>query len=122
MSALAVPFPTLAFAAAVVSASLILGSPEAFSLERSALVVSGSGCRQSHDVIIQALEQLEGIAQVNDEIPEHLLIDHDGKRRTEEELASFVKGTTHDRCHAAVMRSCITASVQDPTIGPPPKP
>ena len=122
MSALAVPFPTLALAAAVVSASLILGSPEAFSLERSALVVSGSGCRQSHDVIIQALEQLEGIAQVNDEIPEHLLIDHDGKRRTEEELASFVKGTTHDRCHAAVMRSCITASVQDPTIGPPPKP
>jgi hypothetical protein len=122
MSTLAVPFPALALAAALVSARLILGSTEAFSLERSALVVSGSGCRQSHDVIIQALERLEGIAQVNDEIPEHLLIDHDGKRRTEEELASFVNGTTHGRCHAAVMRSCITASIQDPTIAPPPKP
>jgi len=118
MSALAVPVPCLALAAAIVSARLLLGSTDAFSLERSALVLSGSACRQSHDVIIHALERLEGIAQVNDEIPDHLLIDHDGKRRTEEELATFVISTTHGRCHAAVMRSCITA----PTLAPPPKP
>lgn len=87
---------------------------EAFSLERAALVLSGSECQLSHPAIIKSLERLDGVAKVEaDVIPDHLLVDHDGLRRTEEELVSFVNGLAdlRGRCQAAVMRSCITAGV-----------
>jgi copper chaperone CopZ len=61
----------------------------------------------------QALEQLEGVLEVQaDVIPDHLLIDHDGSRRTGEEFASVLNGlpSIHGRCRAAVMQSCITAT------------
>ena len=60
----------------------------------------------------EALEKHEGIARVEaDAIPNHVLIDHDGRHSTEEELAAFLNRLTvaHGVCRAAVMKSCITA-------------
>ena len=62
--------------------------------------------------MVEALQRLEGVVKVEaDLIPDHLLIDHDGRHLTEEQLAGFVNAlaAAHGRCRAAVMRSCITA-------------
>jgi len=99
-------------AAWMISLWVVFWSNGAFALERAALTLSGSGCRLSHQNIIETLERLEGVTRVEAEtIPDHLLVDHDGLRRTEEELAAFVNGLSFSqgRCRAAVMRSCITA-------------
>ena len=99
-------------AALMISLWVVLWSTEAFALERAALALSGPDCRLSHQAIIETLERLEGVTRVEVEtIPDHLLVDHDGLRRTGEELAGFVNGLAalQGRCRAAVMRSCITA-------------
>jgi hypothetical protein len=60
-----------------------------------------------------ALERFEGVLQMQAGlIPDHLLIDHDGGRRTGEELAGLLNGlaSIQGRCRAAVMQSCITAT------------
>ena len=96
----------------MISLWLILWSNEAFALERAALALSGPDCRLSHQAIIETLERLEGVTRVEAEtIPDHLLVDHDGLRRTGEELAGFVNelAAQQGRCRAAVMQSCITA-------------
>jgi len=90
----------------------VLWSNGAFALERTALALSGPDCGRSHQTILETLERLEGVASVEGEtIPDHLLVDHDGLRRTGEELAGFVNGLAalQGRCRAAVMQSCITA-------------
>jgi copper chaperone CopZ len=96
----------------MISLSVVLWSNEAFALERAALALSGSDCRLSQQDIIETLERLEGVTRVEAEtIPDHILVDHDGLRRTGEELAGFVNGLAplQGRCRAAVMQSCITA-------------
>jgi len=96
----------------MISLWIVLWSNEAVALERAALSLSGSDCRLSHHDIIETLERLEGVTSVEAEtIPDHLLVDHDGLRRTGEELASFVNGLAalRGRCRAAVIQSCITA-------------
>ena len=98
-------------AAGIISLWAVLWSNEAFALERTAFSLSGSDCRLHQDTI-ETLERLEGVTSVEAEIiPDHLLVDHDGLRRTGEELASFVNGLAalQGRCRAAVMQSCITA-------------
>jgi len=90
-------------------------SDEAFSLERAALALTGSDCRLSQPAIIRLLERLEGVSKVEaDVISDHLLIDHDGLRRTGEELAGLLNelADLHGRCRVAVMKSCITAGVK----------
>lgn len=85
---------------------------EALSLERAALMLSGSGCRMSQQAIVEALERLEGVVQVKaDVIPDHLMIDHDGSHYTGEELAGLLNelATPDGPCRAAIMKSCITA-------------
>lgn len=102
-------------AAWMISLWVVLWSNEAFALERAALALSGSDCRLSHQDIIDTLERLEGVTRVEAEtIPDHLLVDHDGLRRTGEELAAFVNGLAalQGRCRAAVMQSCITARAE----------
>jgi hypothetical protein len=87
---------------------------EAFPVERAALALAGSDCQLSRAAIVESLEHLEGVAKVEaDVIPDHLLIDHDGLRRTGEELGSFLNGLSdlQGRCRATVMESCITAGV-----------
>lgn len=99
-------------AAWMISLWVVFWSNGAFALERVALTLSGSDCRLSHQDIIETLERLEGVTRVNAEtIPDHLLVDHDGLRRSGEQLASFVNGLAalQGRCRAAVMQSCITA-------------
>jgi hypothetical protein len=99
-------------AAWMISLWVVLWSNEAYALERAALALSGPDCRLSHQAIIEMLERLEGVTRVEAEtIPDHLLVDHDGLRRTGEELAGFVNGLAalQGRCRAAVMQSCITA-------------
>ena len=95
----------------MISLWVVLWSNEAYALERAALALSGPDCRLSHQAIIE-MERLEGITRVEAEtIPDHLLVDHDGLRRTGEELAGFVNGLAglQGRCRATVMQSCITA-------------
>jgi hypothetical protein len=99
-------------AAWMISLWVVFWSNGAFALERAALALSGSDCRLSHQDIIETLERLEGVTRVEAEtIPDHLLVDHDGLRRTGEELAAFVNrlAALQGRCRAAVMQSCITA-------------
>ena len=96
----------------MISLWVVFWSNGAFALERAALALSGPDCRLSNQAIIETLERLEGVTRVEAEtIPDHLLVDHDGLRHTEEELAAFVNGLSFSqgRCRAAVMQSCITA-------------
>ncbi len=93
----------------------VLAWNKAFALERVALAMSGSDCHLSHQAIVEPLERLDGVAKVEvDVIPDHLLVDHDGLRRTGEELANFLNGlpALQGRCRAAVMQSCITAGMR----------
>jgi hypothetical protein len=77
----------------MISLWVVLWSSEAFAQERAALALSGPDCRLSHQAIIEMLERLEGVTRVEAEtIPDHLLVDHDGLRRTGESLAGFVNG------------------------------
>ena len=100
---------------------VVLDCSEAVALERTTLMLSGPGCRHSQDGIIERLQGLEGVSKVEaNAIPDHLLVDHDGVRRTGEELASFLNGfaAPNGRCHAAVMQSCITAGLETRALGP----
>ena len=63
--------------------------------------------------------RLDGIARVETNvIPDHVLIDYDGKRLNEETLADMVNelSTARGRCRAAVMQSCITAGIADRAV------
>jgi hypothetical protein len=87
---------------------------EASALERAALSLTGWDCQRSQPAIIESLERLEGVAKVEGNvIPDHLLVDHDGRRRTGDELADFINGLLRlqGRCRAAFMKSCISAGV-----------
>ena len=101
----------------VVCAVLVCVFPwrgEASALERAALSLTGSDCQRSQSAIIESLEHLEGVAKVEGNvIPDHLLVDHDGRRRTGDELADFLNGLPHlhGRCRAAFMKSCISAGI-----------
>ena len=102
----------VALIACVLSVCVILPARNAFALERATIALSGPDCSQWHQAMTEALEQLEGIAQVQaDAIPNHVLIDHDGRHRTQEELAALLNQLiiAHGGCRAAVMKSCITA-------------
>ena len=91
-------------------ACFVVGGSEAFALERTALALSGDGCRTSQQAMIDALEHLDGVAQVMaDVMPDHLLVDHDDRRRTGDELARLVNQLAPPSCRAALMQSCITA-------------
>jgi hypothetical protein len=94
---------------------MALCAQEAFPFERSALALTGQNCRQAYPAMIDALERLEGVARVEAElVPDHVLIDHDGRRFTGDELAEIVNsvGELRGVCHAAIMRSCITTGSQ----------
>ncbi len=85
---------------------------QASAAERVALALSGQDCHGSLQAMTHALEQLEGVVNVQaGVVPVHLLIDQDTGRRTGEELARLVNAlaVTQGRCRAAVMQSCITA-------------
>ncbi|HKT36461.1 MAG TPA: heavy-metal-associated domain-containing protein [Nitrospira sp.] len=100
---------------------VVLDCSEAVALERATLMLSGSGCRHSQHRIIERLQGLEGVSKVEaNAIPDHLLVDHDGVRRTGEELASVLNGfdALNGRCHAAVMQSCITAGFETRALRP----
>ncbi len=87
---------------------------EAFALERAILSLTGSDCQWSQSAIIESLEHLEAVAKVEGNvIPDHLLVDHDGRHRTGDELADFLNELPHlhGRCRAAFMKSCISAGV-----------
>ena len=59
---------------------------------------------------------LDGIARVDTElIPDHVLVDYDGRSLRGEALADIINelSAARGRCHAAVMESCITAGRQD---------
>jgi hypothetical protein len=95
---------------------MALSVGEAFPFERSALALAGSKCRQSEPAIVHALERLDGVTRVEGGlIPDHILIDHDGRRVTGDQLAGIVNAVPELRgiCRAAVMRSCITAGRHD---------
>jgi hypothetical protein len=94
---------------------------QTFALERAALSLTGSDCQRSQPAIIESLQRLEGVAKVEgDMIPDHLLVDYDGRRRTGEELAGFLNGLAdlHGRCRAAVMESCISAGFGTNAVHP----
>lgn len=79
-------------------------------------MLTGSGCRPSQQAIAEALMGLDGIARVDtDLIPDHVLIDYDGRHLRGEALADIINGLSaaRGRCRAAVMQSCITAGRQD---------
>ena len=102
----------------------VLWGHEAFALDRAALTLSGSDCALAQPAIISILERLEGVAQVDaDLIPNHLLVDHDGQRRTGEELAGVVNAVVapSGRCRATVMQSCVTAGTGTGTVRSAPK-
>jgi copper chaperone CopZ len=89
---------------------------EAYPFERSALALTGSDCRESYPAIIGALKDLDGVARVEAGlVPDHVLVDHDGRRFTGDQLAGIVNAVREVRgvCHAAVMRSCITTGRQE---------
>src|SRR5262245_37067965 len=106
-------FVRLGRATCITSVGVLLSTTEALPLERAVLALSGPSCRVSQQAIIQAIEGLEGVAQVNtDMIPDHVLIDHDGLHRTEEEWAGLLNNELTGKrggCRAAVMKTCITA-------------
>lgn len=93
---------------------------EAFALERVALALSGPDCHLSHNAILESLKRLEGIAAVEaDLIPDHVLIDYDG-RWTGAELAEVTNRLPGaSGCRAAVMKSCITTGVDTRAAHPP---
>jgi copper chaperone CopZ len=115
MSLSGVAKPT-ALSVCLVSIWLGLYGQEVFAFQRAALALTGSSCRESQPAIIDALIHLDGVARVEtDVIPDHVLIDHDGRRLNEDQLAEIIN-TLHDlggRCHAVLMRSCITARPMD---------
>ena len=93
---------------------MVLWGDEASALERAALALAGPGCDVSQPAVVETLQRLDGIARVRaDLIPDHLMVDYDGRLFTEKTLADFVNalGVTRGRCHATIMRSCVTASL-----------
>lgn len=98
--------------ACVLSMCIVLPAHTTFALERATLAIIGQDCSQWHDAMVEALEQLDGIARAQaDVIPNHLLVDHDSLQRTAEELAGFLNrlAVAQGDCRAVVMKSCITA-------------
>ena len=88
MSLSAVTMPR-AFRVSLLFLVVVVCSEEVFALERTALALNGSGCRESRGAIIEALEHLNGVAGVEtDLIPDHVLIDHDGPTVNEDRLAA----------------------------------
>lgn len=97
-------------ACCVMTACFVVWGSEALALERTALALSGDGCRVSQQAMIDALERLDGVVQVRaDVMPDHLLVDHDDRRRTSDELVHLVDQVAPPSCRAALMQSCITA-------------
>jgi hypothetical protein len=84
---------------------------QASAAERVALALSGEDCHGSLEAMTHALEQFEGVVNVQaGVVPDHLLIDQDTGRRTGEELANLLNAlVVRPGCRAAVMQSCITA-------------
>ena len=102
-------------ACCVMTACFMVGGSEAFALERTALALSGDGCRLSQHAMIEALEHLDGVAQVRaDVMPDHLFVDHDD-RRTGDELVRLVNQWAPPSCRTALMQSCITAQLKPRT-------
>jgi hypothetical protein len=51
---------------------IVLPARTTFALEREAIAIIGQDCSQWHDAMVEALEQLDGIARVQaDVIPNH---------------------------------------------------
>jgi hypothetical protein len=61
--------------------------------------------------MVETLQRLDGVAEVkSDVIPDHLLIDHDGRRGTAEDFVVLLNELgSRGNCRAALMQSCITA-------------
>jgi hypothetical protein len=109
--------------ACLASLCLILWGDEVLALERAALALDGPGCEASQLTVIEALKHLDGVELVEtDLIPDHLLIDHDGRHVTGKALADFVNALTAagGRCRAVVMKSCITAGLEPRVALSPP--
>ena len=91
--------------ACVLSMCIVLPAHTTFALERATLAIIGQDCSQWHGAMVEALEQLDGIARAQaDVIPNHLLVDHDRIGRLPQRLA-----VAQGDCRAVVMKSCITA-------------
>lgn len=61
--------------ACVLSMCIVLPAHTTFALERATLAIIGQDCSQWHDAMVEALEQLDGIARAQaDVIPNHLLV------------------------------------------------
>ena len=101
----------VALKACVLSVWVVLPPLDTVALERATIALSGPDCSLWHHAMTEALEKHEGIARVEaDTIPNHVLIDHDGRHSTDEELAALLNRlTVAHGCRAAVMKSCITA-------------
>ena len=98
------------FACCVMTACFVVWGSETLALERTALTLSGDGCGVSQQAMIDALERVDGVVQVRaDVMPDHLLVDHDERRRTGDELVHLIDKVAPPSCRAALMQSCITA-------------
>ena len=100
-------------ACCVMMVCFVVEGSEVLALERTALALSGDGCRLSQQAMIEALEQLDGVAQVKaDVMPDHLLVDHDDRHRTGDELVRLANRLATPSCRATLMQSCITAEIK----------
>lgn len=109
----------LRFGVCLISIGLVMWSDGVWAFERTALALTGSRCRESQTAIIEALKHLDGVARVETGlIPDHVLVDHDGRGPKDEELAAAINalGGPEGHCQAVLMRSCITAP---PSAGTP---
>jgi hypothetical protein len=85
---------------------------EAHPLERVAFASSGRDCSLYRVPMTAALQGMESVTRVEPNlIPDHILVDRDGARHTEQELVRLLNKLVarHDRSHVEIVQSCITA-------------
>lgn len=85
--------------------------------ERISLMLTGVACPQSHAILAHKLTRVPGVRQIDlHAVPDHALIDADTAVVDAESLATQVNDilSAQPPCHAAIMKSCISADLRIP--------
>jgi hypothetical protein len=81
-------------------------------MERIALMLTGSSCREAQQTFETALRQTDGVVAVDgNSVPGHLLIDVEEGKTSPRDIVMVVYRSAHVplSCQVEVMQSCITA-------------